>query len=505
MGVIQRQSIKGALDNYLGVFIGFFTTFFVITRLLSQEEIGLTRVMVDAAMLFSGLAQIGTNASIIRFYPYFKDPDKRDHGFFGWTLILPIIGFLIIGSILLIFKSDIIHIYAQKSALLTQYYYLLLPLTFFVLYMTVFETNASVLLRITVPKTVREVLIRIFNLICYVLYGYHLIGFNTFVLLFCGSYALAMAINFFYLLSLGKISFRLDLSYVNRQLGREVLIYTLFMTATILAGNIPLINTIFLGAQSGLELVGVYTIAFFIANVVEVPYRSLGAITQPLISQATKEGNIDEVNRLAKKVSSLQLLVASMIFYFIWINLDALFAIIPNGADYAAGTGVVFILGLAKVFNSSFSIGTNILNFSQKYMMALPFIAVLTLCAILFNIYLIPHWGLNGSASATLLSYIIYFSILLTFLHLKLKVSLFSRNQAKTVALILVFLGLNWLWQLGFEAAAPQPTTLSLIANTAIKSIILGCSLLILVHRWQVSTDLNEIISKLLRIRKKIY
>lgn len=502
MGVVQRQSIKGALANYLGVFIGFFTTFFVITRLLSQEEIGLTRVMVDAAMLFSGLAQIGTNASIIRFYPYFKDPDSRDHGFFGWTLILPIVGFLIIGSILLAFKGDIIGLYAQKSALLTQYYYLLLPLTFFVLYMTVFEVNASVLLRITVPKTVREVLVRIFNLICYVLYGYDVIGFDTFVYLFCGSYALAMAINFFYLISLGKVSFRLDLSYVNRRMGREVLVYTLFMTATVLAGNIPLVNTIFLGAQSGLELVGVYTIAFFIANVVEVPYRSLGAITQPLISQATKEGDIDEVNRLGKKVSSLQLLVASLIFYFIWINLDALFAVIPNGKDYAAGAGVVFILGLAKVFNSSFSIGTNILNFSKKYMMALPFIAVLTLCAILLNIYLIPHWGLNGSASATLISYIVYFGLLLTFLHFKLKVNLFSINQLKTVLLIIAFLALDRLWQLGFDALAIQASTLVLMANSLAKSIVLGCALLFLVYRWQVSPDLNAVVAKVLKIRK---
>ena len=84
MGVIARQSIRGALANYLGVAIGFFTTFFVLTDCLSQEEIGLTRVMVDAAMLFSGLAQLGTNASIIKFFPFFKSEDGKNHGIFGW-------------------------------------------------------------------------------------------------------------------------------------------------------------------------------------------------------------------------------------------------------------------------------------------------------------------------------------------------------------------------------------------------------------------------------------
>ena len=76
MGVIAKQSIKGASANYLGVLIGAITTFFVVTDLLTQEEIGLTRVMVDAAMLFAGLAQLGTNASIVRFYPRFRTADR---------------------------------------------------------------------------------------------------------------------------------------------------------------------------------------------------------------------------------------------------------------------------------------------------------------------------------------------------------------------------------------------------------------------------------------------
>jgi O-antigen/teichoic acid export membrane protein len=57
--------------------VGFVTTFFVLTRFLSAEEIGLARVLVDAATLFIGLAQLGTTSSIIRFYPHFKAKDER--------------------------------------------------------------------------------------------------------------------------------------------------------------------------------------------------------------------------------------------------------------------------------------------------------------------------------------------------------------------------------------------------------------------------------------------
>ncbi len=446
MGVIAKQSIKGALANYLGVLIGAVTTFFVVTDLLTQEEIGLTRVMVDAAMLFAGLAQLGTNASILRFYPRFKDPEHRDHGFFGWSLILPFIGFSIIAILFFLFKPHIVSYYSKDAPLLVDYVYLLLPLTFFVLYMTVFETNASVLLHIAVPKFVREVVIRLLNLVAYLLYGHHIISLDLFVILFCSSWVVATLINFFYLMSLGRISFKLDWQFVDKTLFREVGVYTLFMTATVLAGNIKLFNSLFL-AKEGLKLAGIYTIACYIANVVEIPYRSLGAISSPIISQAVSDGNIEEVNRLGRQVSLHQLLVACMLLFFIWINLTPLFAVIPNGEQYVSGMWVVLFLGVANILNSTLSIATNILNFSKHFSFSLLFISLLTAAAIGFNLLLIPPLGVTGSACATLLAYIVYFAPLLTLLWRKLGISLFSRKQLWVFLFTLFLFGLNLLWQ----------------------------------------------------------
>ena len=36
MGVIIRQSVKGTLANYLGIAVGFFTTFFILTKYVSN-------------------------------------------------------------------------------------------------------------------------------------------------------------------------------------------------------------------------------------------------------------------------------------------------------------------------------------------------------------------------------------------------------------------------------------------------------------------------------------
>ena len=498
MGVIARQSIKGALANYLGVAIGFFVSFFVLTKYLTQEEIGLTRVMVDAAILFSSVAQLGSNSSIVKFFPYFKD-GKNNHGVFGLSVLLPMVGFMLFALAFLIFREPLLGIYSKNAPLLADYFYLLPMLTFFALYLGIFETNASVLLRITVPKLVREVGIRLFNLATYLLYGFDLISLDVFVWLFCGSYGLAMLLNLFYLISLGHISFRIDRGFLTRERVKEIGRYTLFMTAVALAGNIPLFNSLFLGAKTGLALTGVYTIASYIANVVEVPYRSLGAISRPVIATAVKDNNWDEVNRLGRQVSLHQFLVSLLIFYLIWINVDALFQMIPNGKDFAGGVGVVFLLGMAKVLNSSFSVGTDILNFSRHYPWGLVFIAVLTTSAILFNLSFIDMMGINGAACATLSAYIIYFLLLNTFLWRRMRVNVFCIGHLKMMLLIVVLLALDWSWNHWLTPVLP----LSIIVGTVLKTLVLGSLSAAAVLGWKISPTVNRIVKKYSPYNKK--
>ena len=164
-------------------------------------------------------------------------------------------------------------------------------------------------MRIAVPKFVREVGVRLLTLVCYLLYAFDVLDLDQFVLAFCGVYAVAMLCDFIYLLSLKKISFRIDFSFVNPALRKDFLFYTLFMVTAALAGNImPMLNIFFVGAKMGLFYTGVFAVANYIAAVIEVPYRSLGAIVQPEISQYVKNGDISNAKRLCKSVSLHQLL-----------------------------------------------------------------------------------------------------------------------------------------------------------------------------------------------------
>ena len=500
MGVIIRQSIKGTLVNYLGVAIGFYTVFFVLTGYLNTEEVGLTRVLVDAAVLFSSFAQIGTSSSIIRFFPYFKDEEGKNHGFFFWTLVVPAVGFLVFCLVFLLLKRPIIDFFSEKSPLFVNYFRFVIPLGLFMLYQSVFEANANVLMRIVVPKFVREVGVRVGLLVSYLLFGYHRINLDGLVIGFCITYFIAALVDIIYLFTLQKISLKPDLKFITKPLARDFLFYTLFLVLAAIAGNItPLLSSFFVSAKMGLCFTGVYAIANYIATVIEIPNRSLNAIANPKISEAVKNEDWRQAEFLCKKVSLHLFLSSLFIFLIIWINVDLLFMVLKNGDDYVAGKSVIFILGLARLSNSAFSPAASPLAYSKYYYMSLVFTVLLTVSAILLNMWLIPIYGMNGSAFANFGSYLIYFLFLLSLVKWKLHISIFSWGHLKSLAVVSALFGLNLLWVRTVTplfAMLPVKALFSALLDGVVKTCALTGIGVAAIYYWKISPEINNLILK---------
>lgn len=452
MGIIAKQSIQGTIVTYLGVAVGFVTTFFVLTRFLSAEEIGLARVLVDAATLFIGLAQLGTSSSIIRFYPHFRSQGIKteEHGFFFWTLIIPLAGFALFSAIYCACREPLCHWFGEKSSLFVEYYYMVLPMAFFMLYQTVFETNANVRMHIVVPRAVRELITRIGLLVAYLLYAFRVVGIDGFVIALCSVYAVAALCNIIYLFSLGEVSLRPDWDFLrnNRQLIRQYLRYTGFLLISAVASVLaPTLSSFFITAEMGLSYTGVFAIATYIAVMVSIPYRSMTAIASPQLATAIKESNQHETAHLMQQVSSTLLLVGGMILCIIWLNIDLIFHVLPNGEIYASARQVVLILGTSQLFIAVCSFTSSALNYSRFYAFSLLFSFILTTISIFLNNILIPHLGMEGAAMSNLIAYAIYFVLIVLTVRFTLHAPTFTRQHLKILMLIVLILTLNFLWQ----------------------------------------------------------
>ena len=455
MGIIAKQSIQGTIVTYLGVAVGFVTTFFVLTRFLSAEEIGLSRVLIDAATLFIGLAQLGTSSSIIRFYPHFRNKEQGtksqdDHGFFFWTLIVPLVGFALFTAIYCACYEPLSYWFGEKSPLFVEYYYMVLPMAFFMLYQTIFETNANVRMHIVVPRAVRELITRIGLLVVYLLYAFEWVNINGFVIALCGVYAVAMLCNMGYLFSLGEISLRPDWAFLrnNRSLVRQYMLYTGFLLVSAVASVLaPTLSSFFITAEMGLNYTGIFAIATYIAVMVSIPYRSMTAIASPQLATAIKENDQRETAHLMQQVSRSILLIGCIILCIIWLNIDLIFHILPNGEVYASARNVVLLLGISQLFIATCSITSSALNYSRYYAFSLIFSILLTVSSIILNNNLIPTHGMNGAAMSNLISYAVYFILIVITVRLTLRTSTFTRKHIYIVLLFAAIIALNYLWQ----------------------------------------------------------
>ena len=507
MGIVARQSIKGTIATYIGVVVGIVTTFFIQTKALQPEQIGLIDILLQCSLLFGGLAQLGTNSSAMRYYPFFKDEEHRDHGFFGWTLLVPLIGFMFFLLAFFLFKGPIVHFFTKDAEvgadLFAKYVNFVIPLAFFMLYISVFETNSNLLLRIVLPKFVREVGLRVATLVVYLLYFYKVIDFDGVIIGFCVFYGLATLINIVYLLSLKRVSFKIEWDFIKPELRRDFLFYTLFMITAALAGNvIPMLSKFFVAGKTGFRLAGVFTIATNIAALVEMPYRSLGAISRPHVSEAMAHQDVAQADALCKKVALHQFMAGLFVLFFIWINIDFLFDLLPNGDIYRLGKWAVLILGVGRLVFSTLDVSLTALSYSKYYYYSLIFTVLLATMSVLMNRWLIPVWDINGAAMAYTFSYIVYFVLLLAFIRWRIGVMALSKRLLPVALIVLVLFALDWAWTTWLTPLL-SGSLFGLCVNAVLKSGLFAVLGMVALYRMKVSQPVNDLIDRTLLGRKK--
>ncbi|MDY3032848.1 MAG: lipopolysaccharide biosynthesis protein [Odoribacter sp.] len=444
MGVIIRQSIKATVFNYIGAFIGFLTTFFILTKFLQPEVIGLTKVMYEVAALVAGFAQLGTSASAMRFFPYFRNQQNGHNGFFFYLMLMPTIGSVLFIGVFLLLKNWIIDFFIEKSALLVDYFYWLIPLILFLAFGTVVETYANILMKIVVPKFIKEIGIRVMLLVVYFCYALGWIDLTGLVTGFVLVYGCAMLSYMYYVSMITPLSLKHDNSFIDKGLRCDIMRYTLVLIVGAIGGNIiPQLDIFMVSSNMGLGYAGIYTIAMYMGAVIEVPSRSISAISKPLAANALKDGDLERANQLYRQVALHQLMASSTLFLLIWINIDNIFDILPNGEVYETGKWVVLFIAMSRILATTLEFGGTLISFSKYYYWGLYITFFLTGLTIFTNSVFISRWGISGAALATFLTCVVSYTFQQWIVLRKVKGNPYSIGILKQILLVGVLFVMN--------------------------------------------------------------
>ena len=211
--------------------------------------------------------------------------------------------------------------------------------------------------------------------------------------------------------------------------------------------------------------IGIYDIGYRLAGMYNVVLGApIGQSISPLIMK--EEGNPDKIRFFLKKYTTYYYLIGMFVALAVSLFAKELVAIVMvNNQDFVESWKIIPLVLFGNVLHGlGYFIGWGIILKEKSWTSSIIMIVALV-ANILFNLLLIPIFGLNGAALATLLSYIVW-SVLKMYYSARYYQLYFQIKKMIIITIVSIL-----LYSIGISFASSD----SIIANSILKIII--CSI----------------------------
>ena len=386
-------------------------------KLLVHNEFAITRGMVDISLTLATFCTLGSLNVIYKFYPFYDSYLKqKDNDLPFVTGVICFGGYVLVCIAGIVFK-DFITRKLGRSPGFAPYFYTVYPFTFFLLLFTWLEAYGWSIRKTILTNFLRETAVRMITTILILLCASHVISSGEFINLYSFSYLLPALILYFILRRSGKWKFSMvRLSSVTRRLKKRMISFGLFVFGAQFLNILAKTNdTILILGLQGLEDMPKFITASYLVTVMELPQRSLHAISVPVLAEAWKNNDRARIGSLYKKSVSNLLVIALGMFGLIFLNVYSLVEFL--GKNYAIIPVLVFIMGIAKIIDLGTGVNSLVIGTSNYWKFDFYTNVIYTLLSIPLNVLLIKWLGLVGLAYSMLISLTIYNTVRYIFIY----------------------------------------------------------------------------------------
>lgn len=488
MGVVQRQTIKSTIYAYAGTLIGFITVGVLFPMYLSTSEIGVLNLVNRWSMIIMQLGTLGFPAAMVKFFPYFKNKEKKHHGFLFLTLFIGLIGFIIISSILYLFNNDIVENERDKSPLFSHYFNYIYLITFFYLFFYLLDIYSRVIYQSSAAVLLREFIQRIMVITIMLCVVAGFFGFDTFIILYFITLCLPTVFLFMFLWIKKEIHLTPTFEILRSEHRKPIIQRSIFGLISGLGLNGLLsIDAIMLNEFEGESNTGIYTTIFYFASLILIPSRAYGRLAGNIVAECIKDNDLVRLKKVYHSSCLNQFIIGIALFTILLVNADNIFTFLKP--EYRAGYYVILIIGLGNLFEMATGVNHSIIDNSKYYKFGTYFVGLLILLTIGLNLLLVPAMGINGIALGTALAMVVYNLAKTLFIYQTFKLWPFNLKFLATMMVsAILIVGLNYL-----------PNLNNLYLNTILRTGIAGTTLLLVFYWGKFSPDINTQINNLLK------
>ena len=431
MSQVRRQSIISTIIIFIGFAIGFFNNlFFTKTGWFTPDQYGLTRSFFDFSQIIYAYSFLGLSAVIYKFSPYYKAHLKdEENDLLSWALLFSVIGFLLFLTGGIIFKSFFERKFFANSKILVDYYYWIYPFGFSLLIFTIMESYCWSLKRTVISNFLRETALRLLTSVLILLFIFRIINYDSFIKLFACLYGILVVILLIYLKQKDQLHFTFKISKVTRRLKKKIVTFGLFVFAGVaISTTAALSDSLTISSKIGQTAIGIFAFSTYISNIIQVPQRSIIAISIPVLSEAWREKNYAAISKLYKRSSINLLLISLFIFGNIWLCYDDGIKALQLNPIFLQGKLIVLFFGLKLIVDMGTGVNGQIIATSNYWRFEFLTGIILLLLIAPMNYILISKIGIIGAGISNFTAYTVYNIIRLVFLWKKFKMQPFTIN-----------------------------------------------------------------------------
>lgn len=451
MGSIRKQTIISSVLVYVGFIVGFVNHYlYTMNGSFTVEQFGLTRIFFDFAQNMMAFGAMGVIPVIYKFYPYYKDNlEARKIDLMTWAMVASFIGFIIVIISGFVFQPYFVKKFIEKSPLIIDYYYWMFPFAMGMLFFSVIEGFSWALQLSVISNFLKETFLRVITSILIGLFYFKLIDFQIFIYLFAFQYLVIFLILFIYLIRTGNLHFTFTISRVTRKFWKKILsMQALLYGGTLIASVAATIDSFIIAGFQGLKAVGIFVFAQYVANVIQVPQRSIQAVSSSFLARAWKDKDYTEISRIYSRSCINLLLMSLFIFGNIWLNVKEGMQVLNIQKEYLDGLNVLFVLSMVRIIDAGTGLNAMVINTSTLWRFDFISGVILIGLRLPLTYFLIKNYGIIGSAYAELIAYGTYNFIRYEFLRRKFNMQPFT---LKTLYSILLTLGAYTICSMAFD------------------------------------------------------
>tara|TARA_S200000501_G_scaffold279354_1_gene263309 strand:+ start:87 stop:1556 length:1470 start_codon:yes stop_codon:yes gene_type:complete len=488
MGIIAKQSFYNSISISLAFIIGAFNTVYLYPTHMGSSLQGLVVALLALSNLVQPFISFGVQHAVIKFYSSTKSKAEKDK-LLSFSLILPILVFTAILLTTYLFYEQITEFIASENKQIGKYAYLIIAVAFSTALFELFYNWLRIQLFSVFGNFLKEFFPRVLIFTLLLVYSSGSLDLDGFIMALIIGYYIRLFLVIVYSLVkyTPKFSFSLPLQFKS-MLRYSILI---FMSGTA-ASLILDIDKSMISKILTVENVAYYSVAVFIAAVIEFPGRAMFQIVSPLVAKAINEKDNGKLSNLLRKSSNNLLLVSGLLFLLINLNLDDFYEWI-NLDDYKVALEVVLIVSVGKLFTMSMGCLNNIITNSQYYYYVFWFSTLSAVLAVVLNLYLIRWYGIIGAAYATLFVIVFINLLKIILVQYRFKINPYGRETLPTISIVVLLYFLISSISIDYD-----PFTVMIFRSTFI-----GITFILLAYLLKLTDDIQQFLAKIFPFVKR--